>query len=131
MGSGLGRRSRDGRHVAALGLLGAALGAGSISDLQAASSESHEARALWTIINLALSMAFGGYVASRLSGTHSHLDGELHGITMWAVAVLIGALALAHLVGPVIDMIGFNVGPTIGSAAGQNGPFAERRTASE
>ena len=112
-----------------LSLLGAALGAGSISDLQAASGDVARGAGggLWTIINLALSMAFGGYVASRLSGTHSHLDGELHGITMWAVAILIGALALAHLVGPVVERIGFDMGPTIGPAAGQNGPFAERQ----
>ena len=67
---------------------------------------------------------FGGYVASRLSGTHSHLDGELHGITMWAVAIVIGALAFAHLVGPMVERIGFDMGPAIGSAAGQNGPSA-------
>ncbi len=109
-----------------LSLLGAALGAGSISDLQAASGDVARGAGggLWTIINLALSMAFGGYVASRLSGTHSHLDGELHGITMWAAAILIGALALAHLVGPVVERIGFDMGPAIGPAAGQNGPFA-------
>ncbi len=106
-----------------LSLLGAAFGAGSISDLQAASGD--VARGAgggpWTIINLALSMAFGGYVASRLSGTHSHLDGELHGITMWAVAIIIGALAFARLVGPVVERFGFDMGPTIGPAAGQNG----------
>ena len=109
-----------------LSLLGGALGAGSIGDLQAASGDVARGAGggLWTIINLALSMAFGGYVASRLSGTHSHLDGELHGITMWAVAILIGALAFAHLVGPMVERIGFDMGPAIGSAAGQNGPFA-------
>jgi len=108
-----------------LSLLGAAFGAGSISDLQAASGDVARGvgGGLWTIINLALSMAFGGYVASRLSGTHSHLDGELHGITMWAVAILIGALAFAHLVGPVAERIGFDMGPTTGPTMGQNGPF--------
>src|SRR5271156_6570770 len=103
-----------------LDLLGAALGACSISDLQDASARG---AGFWTIISLALSMALGGYVASRLSGTHSHLDGELHGITMWAVAVLLSALAFAHLFGGAIEMVGLNAGPAIGSAAGQNGPM--------
>jgi hypothetical protein len=58
---------------------------------------------LWTVINLILSMALGGYVGSRLSGTHSHLDGELHGITVWAVAVLFSLLAFAHLFGDLIE----------------------------
>jgi Protein of unknown function (DUF2795) len=101
-----------------LGLLGAAFGAGSISDLQAASARG---AGFWTVIALALSMALGGYVASRLSGTHSHLDGELHGITMWAAAVLLSALAFAHLLGGAIDLVGFNAGPAIGSAASQTG----------
>ena len=55
-------------------------------------------------------MAFGGYVASRLSGTHSHLDGELHGITMWALATLIGQ--------PVVTDAEFNVA-CVGEAASE------------
>lgn len=71
-----------------LSLLGAAFGLGSISDLRAASGDTMAQRAgIWIILDLALSMVLGGYVASRLSGTHSHLDGELHGITMWAAAI--------------------------------------------
>src|SRR5215468_5346657 len=67
-----------------LSLLGAAMGAGSIHALDATTTDLSNygtGAALWEIINLALSMAFGGYVTSRLSGTHSHLDGELHGVT--------------------------------------------------
>ena len=65
-----------------LSLLGAAIGAGTIRPLDTTSTDvAHfgSGAAIWEIINLALSMAFGGYVAARLSGTHSHLDGELHG----------------------------------------------------
>jgi Protein of unknown function (DUF2795) len=105
-----------------LSLLGAAFGAGSFSDLQAAPGENPaRAAGIWTIIALALSMALGGYVASRLSGTHSHLDGELHGITMWAVTVLLGALAFARLLGGAIEVVGSNLGPGMASAIGQNG----------
>jgi hypothetical protein len=104
-----------------LSLLGAAFGAGSIGDLGAAPDQASvrgiaAGAGLWTMIDLALSMALGGYVAARLSGTHSHLDGELHGITMWAVAVLFGVLAFAQAIGGVIES-GFAT--VAGSSAGQ------------
>src|SRR3974377_509806 len=60
-------------------LLGVALGAGAIRPLDASSSDLANygtGAGIWEIINLAISMALGGYVAARLSGTHSHLDGE-------------------------------------------------------
>jgi hypothetical protein len=108
-----------------LSLPGAAFGAGSIGNLQASHGQADGAgigAALGAIIDLALSMALGGYLASRLSGTHSHLDGELHGITMWALATLIGVLGLAGAVGGAIERMGFdNVGPAIvGPVTSQN-----------
>jgi hypothetical protein len=108
-----------------LSLLGAAFGAGSISDLGSSQGEAtgHNVwGGIWTMLDLALSMALGGYVASRLSGTHSHLDGELHGITMWAVATLIGVLAFAHAVGGAIESIGFAAGPSMGPPTSEAGP---------
>ena len=104
-----------------LSLLGAAFGLGSISDLRGAPGEAARGAGIWTIINIALSMALGGYVASRLSGTHSHLDGELHGITMWAAAVMLGLLALAHAVGGLMPTVGFEFGPATAPAANQIG----------
>jgi hypothetical protein len=112
-----------------LSLLGAAFGAGSVGDLQAAArGEANGAGtglALWAIIDLFLSMLFGGYVASRLSGTHSHLDGELHGITMWALATLLAALGAARFAGAVAGAIAGpglnNIGPaTLGPTASQS-----------
>ena len=78
-----------------LSLLGAALGANGIHLTQTIARYGIGAGP-WTIVNVILSMAFGGYVAARLSGTHSHLDGELHGITVWAVAILIAPVFLAE-----------------------------------
>src|SRR6516162_3345295 len=69
-----------------LSLLGAAMGASSIHALDTTSTDLANygaGAAIWEIINLALSMAFGGYIAARLSGTHSHLDAELHGVGRW------------------------------------------------
>jgi Protein of unknown function (DUF2795) len=112
-----------------LSLLGAAFGGGSVGDLQAAARGEANAAglgvAIWAIIDLFLSMAFGGYVASRLSGTHSHLDGELHGITMWALATLLGVLGFAGALAGAIAGMGFNPGPAIiGPTASQSVPAA-------
>jgi len=103
-----------------LSLLGAAMGAGSIHTTTDLSNYGTGA-ALWEIINLALSMAFGGYVTSRLSGTHSHLDGELHGVTMWGIAVLLGSLLLAHALSGLLGFLAPGVGSVVSRAIGSPG----------
>jgi len=110
-----------------LSLLGAAMGAGSIRPLDATSTElAHygTGAAIWQIINLALSMAFGGYVAARLSGTHSHLDGELHGVTMWGVAVLLGSVLLAHALSGLAGIVGQSAGSVVSRAVGDAGTIS-------
>jgi len=49
-------------------------------------------------------------VAARLSGTHSHLDGELHGVTMWGLAVLMGSLLVAHALSGLVSSVSNTVG---------------------
>ena len=95
-----------------LSLLGAALGTGSINTMTANASDVRsfsQSAGLWQIVNYVLSMALGGYVAARLSGTHSHLDGELHGLTTWAIALLFGAWLFAQALGGAIGMAGQGV----------------------
>jgi hypothetical protein len=107
-----------------LSLLGAAMGAGSIHALDATASDLNNygiGAAIWEIINLALSMAFGGYVTARLSGTHSHLDGELHGVTMWGIAVLLGTLLLARAVSGLFGLVEPGIGSVVGRAVGGSG----------
>lgn len=107
-----------------LSLLGAAFGAGWFSPLNASSNELSNygtGAAIWEMINLALSMAFGGYVASRLSGTHSHLDGELHGLTMWGTTVLFGALLLAHALSGVLGAVGQTASNAVSRSVGETG----------
>jgi hypothetical protein len=110
-----------------LSLLGAAMGAGSIHALDTTSTDLANygtGAAIWEIINLALSMAFGGYVAARLSGTHSHLDAELHGITVWGVAVLLGSVLLAQAVGGLIGMAWQSAGSVVSHVAGGAGAIS-------
>jgi hypothetical protein len=111
-----------------LNLLGAAMGAGSIRPLDATAAELSRfgiAAGIWEVINVALSMALGGYVTARLSGTHSHLDGELHGMTMWGLAVLIGAVLLAYATSGVVGLVGRGassvVSSTVSGARGISG----------
>jgi hypothetical protein len=105
-----------------LNLLGAAMGAGSIHALDGASPANLGlGAAIWEIINLLLSMAFGGYVASRLSGTHSHLDGELHGLTMWGLAVLLGSVLLAHAFSGLLGIMGQGTNSIVNRTVGEAG----------
>ena len=110
-----------------LSLLGAAIGAGTIRPLDTTSADLANygiGSAIWEIINLALSMAFGGYVAARLSGTHSHLDGELHGVTMWGVAVLLGSVLLAHALSGLVGIVGQGASSVVSRAVGDAGTIS-------
>jgi len=107
-----------------LSLLGAAFGAGSIHFLHAASTDVTNygtGAGIWHIISLALSLALGGYIAARLSGTHSHLDGELHGITTWGVAVLLGSVLLAHAFSREVGIVEQGLGSVVSRTVGGSG----------
>jgi hypothetical protein len=105
--------------VLLLNLLGVAIGASSIHAFDITSTDHARygiSAGIWAIINLALAMALGGYVAARLSGTHSHLDAELHGMTMWGVALLLGSVLLAYVTGAVGHVVEQGVGAIVSRA---------------
>ncbi len=102
---------------ALLGLLGAAIGVGWSQPFEPATlGRLSTGAVLWSIVNLALSMALGGYVAARLSGTHSHQDGELHGLTTWALAVLLGSWLLAQMLTGLGGLFGPGIGTLVSRA---------------
>jgi hypothetical protein len=110
-----------------LSLLGVALGAGGLRFTQSTASDVAGyglGAGIWTAINLILSMAFGAYVAARMSGTHSHLDAELHGITVWAVAILLMTVLLAQAVGSILGTVASTAGSAAGSAVGGTASLA-------
>jgi hypothetical protein len=110
-----------------LGLLGVALGAGGLRFTQTTASDmaSYELGAgIWTAINLILSMGSGAYVAARLSGTHSHLDAELHGITVWALAILLMSVLLAQAVGAILGTVASTAGTAASGAVSSAGSLA-------
>jgi Protein of unknown function (DUF2795) len=105
-----------------LSFLGVAIGAGALrlTDTGATDLRGYGLGAgIWTAVNLILAMLFGGYVAARLSGTHSHLDGELHGITVWAVATLLATVLLGQLASLAVGAASSAAGPAVtGSLTG-------------
>jgi hypothetical protein len=116
-----------GASIIVLSLLGVALGAGGLRFTQTTASDMAGyglGAGIWTAINLILSMAFGAYVAARLSGTHSHLDAELHGITVWAVAILLMTVLLAQAAGSILGTVASTAGTAASSAVGSAGSLA-------
>lgn len=116
-----------------LSLLGASLGAGWVQPLNIWNDLARlgTGAVIWGIINLALSMLLGGYVAARLSGTHSHQDAELHGLTTWALATLLGALLTAWLLGGLAGILGQGLGSFMGRNVGDAVDTAARLVAPE
>src|SRR5215831_15800757 len=99
-----------------LSLLGVAIGAGGLRFTQTTASDMAGyglGAGIWTAINLILSLAFGGYVAARLSGTHSHLDAELHGITVWGVTILLMTMLLAQAIGGILGTVASTAGSAV------------------
>src|SRR5215831_16008378 len=116
-----------GASMILLSVLGVAFGAGGLRFTQTTASDMAGyglGAGIWTAINLILSMGFGAYVAARLSGTHTHLDAELHGITVWAVAILIMTVLLAQAVGSIVGTVASTAGTAASSAVGTAGSLA-------
>jgi Protein of unknown function (DUF2795) len=126
-GSVLAGAAVAGASMILLSLLGVAIGAGGLRFTQTTASDMAGyglGAGIWTAINLILSMAFGAYVAARLSGTHSHLDAELHGITVWAVATLLMTMLLAQAAGSILGTVASTAGSAASTAATSAGSLA-------
>jgi hypothetical protein len=114
-----------------LSLLGVAFGASGLNIMQTTADDLKSfgvGAGIWGAINMILSMAFGGYVAARLSGTHSHLDGELHGITVWAVALLLATVLLARVVSGAIGTVATGAATAAGGALTSAGALTSSLT---
>jgi hypothetical protein len=73
---------------------------------------------LWWGISYLIALVIGGYVAARLAVTTANLDGVLHGLLTWALALLITVYLLSTALGSVIGGAFGAVSGTL-SAAGQ------------
>jgi hypothetical protein len=106
-----------------LGVVGLALGIGGLQVIhnvaQGADTITAGAGAgLWMVFSTLVSMALGGYVAGRLAGTFSHLDAELHGLTVWALTAMATAILLGQLVSAAISDVSRGIGPMAAAAIG-------------
>jgi hypothetical protein len=105
----------------ALNALGLAIGAASIEPQLNATPTLPEFGAgvmIWMAASALLSLFAGGYVAGRMSGTVSHTEAGIHGLTTWAVVMLISAYLVTSGVGSVIGGAANIIGSGL-SMAGQ------------
>ncbi|WP_235913791.1 hypothetical protein [Teichococcus coralli] len=105
---------------AGLNILGAGLGANLVDatarDTPSASSFGIGA-GIWMLVSHLIGLAFGAYAAARLSGTADRTDGMLHGLAMWATAVLVAGFLVGSAAGSVVSTAASGITGMIGSTA--------------
>lgn len=107
----------------ALMLLGLAIGTATIDPVAAESPQASTlgiGGAAWWLGATAVSVFLGAWVAGRLAGEPSRMDGTLHGVVTWAAATLVAIYLLSTAIG---GLVGGAFG-ALGSAAqavGQGG----------
>jgi hypothetical protein len=111
-----------------LNLLGLGVG---LSALKTAATDGKPSEGLtlatvigWVVVSW-FTLAAGGYVASRLSGSFREQDGALHGLAVWALALLISVVVFTAAAGTGVATLGGAVstitqtgGAVAGAAAG-------------
>lgn len=107
-----------------LNLLGLAIGVGGVHFSAESFEATHTGAGLWTILSSVIALALGGYVAGRLCGAFSHLDSELHGLSVWALTTLLSALLLGSFAASVVQAPRFegtlrNLSPPAPGTAGR------------
>lgn len=91
-----------------LNALGLAIGAASIEPQYNATPTMPEFGAgvvIWMAASALLSLFAGGFVAGRMSGTVSHSEAAIHGLTTWATVMLITAYMVSSGVGTILGGI--------------------------
>jgi hypothetical protein len=105
---------------ALLTVLGIAIGATTIDTLERSTPDAGTlglASGLWATFASLLAMGVGGYVAARLSGTSSNQDGILHGLTVWALALILGTAVAASSLAGVASVAVRGAGAAMGGVA--------------
>ena len=100
-----------------LAMLGTGIGASTVDPLQSGESPSASAfgigAALWWGISSLIALFVGGWVAGRLSGMPHPVDGGLHGLLAWALALL----ATVYLVSTAAGALLSGAAGVLGTAA--------------
>lgn len=112
----------------ALNALGLAIGAASIEPQYNATPTMPEFTSgvvIWMAASALLSLFAGGFVAGRMAGTISHTEATIHGLTTWAVVMLISAYMVSSGIGTVLGGVSNIIGSGLnlaGDAAGALAP---------
>ncbi|UEM01936.1 hypothetical protein JL101_018255 [Skermanella rosea] len=115
-----------------LAILGIGIGLTTIDPAQADSPQASTlgiAATLWWIVSALISIAAGGWVAGRMAGMPTRVDGALHGLITWGIATLLLFWLLTSAVGSLIGGTFSVVGNALSTAtqeatqaAGQTDP---------
>lgn len=109
-----------------LTVLGAAIGFGIVepggAESPSASGFGIGGAVWWTVANL-IALFIGGFVAARLAGVEMRFDGLLHGLVIWAFALIVTlwllTTALANVMGGTFSTLGSMLGSAGQGIAGQ------------
>ncbi len=103
----------------ALAILGTGVGLGLINpghaDSASASSLGSGA-GIWWLVSTILSLIAGSYVAARLAGVASRLDGAMHGLVVWGLALLLTVYLITTAVGGLVGGAFSALGGTLSAA---------------
>jgi hypothetical protein len=57
---------------------------------------------IWWVVTGLIALVIGGYAAARLAGVTAAMDGVLHGLTTWAITMLVTVYLITTTVGNVV-----------------------------
>lgn len=83
---------------------------------------------IWLLVANLIGLAFGSYIAARLSGTADRTDATLHGLAVWATAFLVSAVLLGNVVAGTTRTAFDAVSGVVGGAAQGAGQAASALT---
>jgi hypothetical protein len=92
-----------------LGVLGAGIGLGMLRPGSAAAPDAGDfatGAGAWSLVSTVLALLIGSWAAARLAGVVSRGDGMLHGLVIWALALLVTVYLLSAAVGGALSMVG-------------------------
>lgn len=85
-----------------LAMLGLGIGLQAFNPVENPSAELGIGALIWWIVSAIIALFLGGWVASKLSGIQTRVDGMLHGVVTWGLASLVAFFLFTTTVGTVI-----------------------------
>lgn len=103
-----------------LNLLGVAVGATTIDPQSPGATPGAGAMTLaagaWLLVSTLIGLGLGGYIAARLSGNVDKADSALHGLSVWALAFLVGTAVAGSYATGAARTVASGAGSALGGA---------------